>query len=476
MRSFLTLLLIAILAFLLWQGLRTFSAERETAPQAAAERGGLPASRRLSGYSSDIRRVVREAGEKVFPSLVYIKAVCSDLKGGRDGASSVSGSGVLISADGEILTNYHVVDKARSVRCMLYDNFASEAEIVGSDKDLDVALLKLKKLPEGKKLPVAELSPERMREGEFVMAMGAPWGLTRSVSIGIISCSRRYLPLNGNYNLWYQIDASISPGNSGGPLIDTRGKVVGINTLGMTEGGTLGFTIPSYVIGEVLERLRKYGRANWAWFGFQLQALHDFDRDTYFEGDKGVIVAGTDPGSPARRGGFLPNDRIIRCGGEEINARNQEDLPDARRRLGLLEFGRPVEFEVIREGRTITLTIAPEEKGKVEGGELALPRWGFSAKAINRFDNPDLYFYAPEGGVFIFGVDYLGNAAEARLERSDIVVSAGGEAVHGLDDLKRVYDRAMKNLKTETRMEIVVLRNGRNHTLVLNYSTDHNKE
>ncbi len=427
-------------------------------------------------YGSDIRRVVRRAGEKVFPSLVYIRSVCSNLENGRDAANSVSGSGVLISGNGEILTNYHVVDKAKSVRCMLYDSFASEAEIVGADKDLDIALLRLKKLPEKHKLPVAELYPEHVREGDFVMALGAPWGLTRSVSIGIISCARRYLPVNGNYNLWYQIDASISPGNSGGPLIDTSGRVVGINTLGVMQGGTIGFTIPSYVIIEVLDRLRKYGRANWTWCGFQLQPLRDFDTDTYFDGDSGVIVSGTDPESPARKGGFLPKDRIVECNGVKITALNQEDLPDIKRKLGLLEFGKKADFKVIRNGKEISISIVPVEKGRVEGGELALPRWGFSAKSVNRFDNPDLFFYAPEGGVFVFGIDYFGNAVRAGMEKNDLILSIGGEKVKKLEEVKKIYDRAIKNLNKSTRIEIVVSRNGRNNTLVLNYSTDYSKE
>lgn len=437
--------------------------------------GGCRSEAGLSLYNSEFQQVVRQSSDRVFPAVVYLKVIREDLQGGKESAAAVTGSGVLISAEGELLTNFHVIDKAREIRCLLHDGSAFPAKIIGSDKDLDLALLKLERPAGAAPLPFAPLAADRVIEGDFVMAMGAPWGLARSVSIGIISCARRYLPANGEYSLWYQTDASISPGNSGGPLVNTRSEVVGINTLGALTGGTLGFTIPSPVIIAVLPRLREYGKVNWAWFGFRLQPLHDFDRNIYFNYTDGVMIAGTEPGSPARRAGFQPHDRIIAIDGKAVTVRNQEDLPELRRELGLFPFDRDVRFTVARNGQTLELVVAPRAKGVVEGGEIAFPRWGFTAKEINRFDTPNLYFYCNEG-VFVYGIDNFGNAVNARLSRHDIIKAVDGTPVATLEELRAVYDRALREIDRKNRISIDILRNGVPRRIVLDYLNDYNKE
>jgi len=230
------------------------------------------------------------------------------------------------------------------------------------------------------------------------MAMGAPWGMNRSVSIGIISCTSRYLPENSEYSLWLQTDASINPGNSGGPLVNTEGEIIGLNTRG---GGGMGFAIPSQTMEILLPQLHHQGEVDWSWMGLQLQPLRDFNRDMYFAAENGVIVAETDPQSPARRAGLQPRDRIVRINGEPIDAVTEEDLPAVRRRLGFLTKGDPARFEVVRGNETLMYEITPREKGHVEGEELDCPRWDFTVKEINQFDNEDLYFYQKEGVTMI---------------------------------------------------------------------------
>jgi len=295
-----------------------------------------PAGRKEALAQLDFREVIRSAKDRVFPAVVYIKVLQESHESGRKISREVAGSGVIISPEGEVLTNWHVVNKAVEVRCLLYDGRAFSAKVVGADKDTDLALVKLERPADAETIPHAELGRSGvLKEGDFVMAMGAPWGMSRSVSIGIVSCTRRFLPANSEYSLWIQTDAAISPGNSGGPLVNTDGQVVGINTRGIMFGGDMGFAVPSDTIRHLVDQIRKSGRVNWSWTGLQLQALRDFGRNIYFEGTDGVIVAETDPESPARKAGLLARDRILKIGGQAVAAVTEEDLPAVRRLMGL---------------------------------------------------------------------------------------------------------------------------------------------
>lgn len=425
----------------------------------------------------DFREVVQEAKGRVFPTVVFIKCVAEVMESGVKQSREVAGSGVLISADGEVLSNWHVVERATAVRCLLQDGRAFEAKVTGSDKDTDVALLKLQ-MPAGTApLQFAKLGEARiLTEGDFVMAMGAPYGLARSVSIGIISCTKRYLPTASEYSSWLQTDASISPGNSGGPLVNTRGEVIGINTRGMSGimGGDTGFAVPIDVARDVLGQIRKLGRMEWSWTGLQLQPLKDFNRNVYFPGNEGVLVAETDPGSPARRAGIEAGDRLVKLNGAALNGLTQEDLPEVRRQLGLLALDQPAKIELVRKGGTRIIEITPRAKGKVEGDTVDCPRWDFTARAINQFDNPELYFQRNEG-VFVFGVKYPGNASGAGLMQEDIIQSFDGQEVKTLDDMRAAHKKALAGLPGKHRVLISVLRNGALRQVVLDFSRQFDK-
>lgn len=424
----------------------------------------------------DFRETVKNAKDKVFPAVVYIKGLKESYRSGKKISQETAGSGVIISAKGELVTNWHVVDKTVEVRCLLYDGRALKARVVGSDKDTDLALVQLELDKDAEPLPYAEIGDSsQLREGDFVMAMGAPWGLSRSVSIGIISCTRRFLPGNSEYSLWLQTDASISPGNSGGPLVNTAGQVVGINTRGIMYGGDMGFAIPSETVREIVGQLRRYGKMNWSWMGLQLQPLKDFDRNIYFDADEGVIVSETDPDSPARRAGIRPRDRIIKINGKPVTAARAEDLPAVRRELGVLRKHEPAGIELIRGDKVLTISVTPREKGKVEGEELDCPRWDLTVKTINQFDNPDLYFHRKKG-VFVFGVKRPGNAGSAGLRRQDIVVKIDGKEVTTLEDVKKIHEEALANVARKHRILFTMLRNGLMRQVVLDFSRDYEKE
>lgn len=423
---------------------------------------------------ADFRETIAEAKGAVFPSLVYVRVITEDRADGKLEKIQASGSGVIISEDGEFLTNNHVIDRASKIRCQLTDGRSYDAKLIGKDKDLDVALLKLE-APEGTVFPAAKLSTRRMEVGEVVLAMGAPWGLARSVSMGIVSCNDRYLEGCGDYTLWYQTDAAISPGNSGGPLVDTHGEVVGLNARGSSMGAQ-NFTIPSGIILEMLGNLRRHGDAHWAWFGIDWQPLEDFEQDISFDAKEGLIVAGTDPQGPARKAGLEPNDRVVAIGGERVTARFREDIPAINRALARREWGAGVKFDFVRGGVEKSVVIAPERKGAVEGAEVEFKRWGFTAKEINRFDTPELWFFAQDGGVFISSVAWDGNADNAGLERNEIIRKVGGRTIKTMTDLKEAYDDAIAKLSVRTQVGVETMRQGRTRTFILNYRNDPDKE
>ncbi len=424
----------------------------------------------------DFREVIRYAKAEVFPAVVYIKVVREATERGKQGSQQVAGSGVIISPDGEMITNWHVVDKAITVRCLLSDGRAMDAEIIGTDKDTDVALLQLKKPVDDGPLPYAHFGDSTVLiEGDFVMAMGAPFGLNRSVSIGIISCTERYLSGASEYSLWLQTDSAINPGNSGGPLVNTDGEIIGLNARGIGFADGMGFAIPSETIVAIVPQLRAHGEVEWSWTGLQLQPLRDFDRDIYFDETEGVIVAETDPDSPARRAGIQARDRIVALNGRPITGMTEEDLPTIRRLFGMLPQAELFTLSIARGEESLTIELTPRKKGKVEGDELVCERWGLTVKTINQFDNPNLYFHRKQG-VFAYGLKYPGNATNAGLRRSDIILKIDGRSVKSLDEVQAVYDEAIANIGEKHRMLFVVLRNGLMRQVVLDYLRDYERE
>lgn len=414
------------------------------------------------------------ARDRVFPALVFVKVVQQTHERGERSAREAAGSGVLIAANGEFLTNWHVVDKAAGLRGLLTDGRAFPAELIGADKDTDLALCRLTLAPE-ERVPYAPLGDSTaLTEGDPVFVMGAPWGLSRSISAGIVSCTRRYLAGASEYTLWLQTDASVNPGNSGGPVVSGAGEVVGITARGTFFGGDLAFAIPASDAAVIVDQLRRFGRMNWSWTGLQLQPIRDFDRNVYFDFDNGVIVSATDPGSPARAAGLLPKDRIAAVNGQPVTALTQEDIPGINRLLGLLPKDAPATLTVLRGADTLTLAIVPRDKGRVEGEEKDFPRWDFTAKAVNQFDTPNLFFYREEG-VFVFGTRQPGNADNAGLQRQDILLRIGAREIRTLDDLAAAHAAAMDDLPRNHRLLFTVLRNGQQRQIVLDFARDFNR-
>jgi len=423
--------------------------------------------------AQDIRSILAVAKARVFPAVVFLMPIAERYEGGRKEKQQVAGSGVLISAKGEVVTNWHVVDKSVEIRCLLFDGSVGKAAVVGVDKDTDLALLRLE-VAGRTEFPFAELGDSsKLSEGEFVMAMGAPWGLSRSLSLGIVSCTTRFLPAAataGSYNLWIQTDASINPGNSGGPLVDTEGRVVGINTLGSMFGGDLAFAVPSTVVKSTVAALREHGRVPRAWVGLRLQPLKDFERNIFYPGSEGVLLASVDPESPAAAAGLQIGDLLLSLAGRRLSGVNREEIPAIQQAIAELPIDRAVAVEVLRDGKPLTLSLTPRGKGRVEGEDFECRDWNMTLKTINEFATPQLFFFRPKG-VFVQGVKRPGNAAEAGIREGDILLAVEGKEIETLEGLQAVYEAALADPARGRKVVLTLLRSGLPRKVVLDYAT-----
>ncbi len=433
----------------------------------------LPGCRLIGGRRhEDFRAVIQRAQEKVFPALVFLKPIKQRLTSGERTHHRVFGSGVIISPDGLIVTNSHVARDATEIKCVLFNRQQLPARVVGLDQETDLALLKLE-VPRGHaSLPTVEFGDsDVLREGEFVMALGSPFGFTRSISFGVISCTRRYLDA-GPFNLWIQTDAAINPGNSGGPLVNDRGEVIGINTMRVAFGENIGFAIPSSTVMAVMEKLQRHGRVQRAYTGIQFQPVKDFIRDTILEYDRGVLVGGVDDRSPAAAAGLRAGDLILSVDGSEIMGVYQEDLPAVRSAFAALSPGERVELAVMRGGKQFELKLIPARKQRTEREGLDLEMWNCSVREITKFQTPSLAYFVPRG-VYVLGVRRPGNAYDSGLRSGDVILEVDNEPIRTLEALHDVY-RHLTRLERGRRTALLhVLRGGYRMFIVLDFNTDY---
>ncbi len=440
---------------------------------AGAVLGGCAAAQR----GVDFQAIVANAKQKVYPTLVFVKPIQEQYVSGERQRQEVWGSGVIVSPDGYVLTNHHVAEKAIQVHCVLGDKELVEADVIGLDPETDLALLKLKPRANGPPLklplPYARLGDsDKVEAGQFVMALGAPFGFTRSISLGIISNTTRYIGFTSRYqyNLWLQTDAAINPGNSGGPLVDTDGQVIGINTLGVGGAG-IGFAVPSNVVQDVVAKLKEAAarrssddkepvKVKRAWTGLQLQALVDLQTTTLTNSPDGVLIQSVDRNSPAEEAGVRNGDILLSVNDRPVLGRYVEDLPPLRVALSELPVDTPVKMVVRRAGREETFTIAPVLKGRFEGDDFDCRLWNMTVKEITKFSNPELHYLHPQGGVFVQGVRYPGNAQEAGVQRNDIVLKIGEQPIKTLQDVQRVYEKLTRDPSRPEKKVLLVLQRG----------------
>ena len=275
-----------------------------------------------------------------------------------------AGSGVVVDPRGFIVTNNHVVENATEIEVRLSDDRKFKATLVGRDGRTDLAVLKIEN-PAGP-LPVADLGDsDRLRVGQWAIAIGNPFGLDRTVTVGIISATGRTHVGVATYEAFIQTDASINPGNSGGPLLNLDGRVVGINTAIVSSGQGIGFAIPINMAREIVTQLISRGKVVRGWLGVAIQDLSpELAASLGVKEDAGALVADVMKDGPAASAGLRPGDVILEFGGSAI-----KDVPDLQKRVAAVEPGRAAPVTVMREKKTVTLSVKIGEQPTDDGME-----------------------------------------------------------------------------------------------------------
>ncbi len=363
------------------------------------------------------------------------------------------GSGFIIDPQGIVVTNNHVISEADEINVILNDGTKLKAELIGKDQKTDLALLRVK--PEKPLKAVKFGDSDKLRLGEWVVAIGNPFSFGGSVTAGIISGRNRELN-SGPYDNYIQTDAAINRGNSGGPLFNLDGEVIGINTAIISPSGGsigIGFAVPSKTALPVIEQLREYRETRRGWLGVRIQQVNDEIAESLgMKQAHGALIAGVDDKGPAKPGGIEPGDVIIKFDGHDI--KEMRDLP---RVVADTPVGKEVEVVVVRKGNEVTKTI---KVGRLEEGEkqaaLTKPQTPEEPPAIKRVLGLDLANLSDDlrkrfkikdnvKGVVITGVDAGSAAAERRLTPGDVIVEVSQEAVADAADLQRRIDQAKKD-------------------------------
>ncbi|MFK7997463.1 MAG: DegQ family serine endoprotease [Granulosicoccus sp.] len=354
------------------------------------------------------------------------------------------GSGFIISDDGYVITNAHVVDNATEIRVGLNDRREYQAELVGSDPASDIALLKL----DANELPVVRIgNSENLRVGEWVLAIGSPFGFEHTATQGIVSALARSLP-DDTYVPFIQTDVAVNPGNSGGPLFNTDGEVVGVNSQIYSRSGGyqgLSFAIPINVAMSIADQLKDKGFATRGWLGVSIQNVDQALAKSFgLEKPEGALVAQVTADSPADKAGFSSGDIILEFNGKDVAYSSA--LPPL---VGSVRPGSTVDALVLRNGETQTLevTIEPLDEGE---RVAALPvddpvdesRLGVEVAAVPAEQMEQLGL---SHGVVVSEIDPQGAAANAGIRQGDVILSINREKVNGVKDLESLVDKAPSN-------------------------------
>ena len=357
------------------------------------------------------------------------------------------GSGFIIEPDGMILTNNHVVANAEKIIVKLQDDREFEGRVVGTDARTDIAVIKIN----ANNLPVVPLGDsEQLQVGEWVVALGSPFGLANTVTAGIVSAKGRWIGA-GPYDSFIQTDASINPGNSGGPLINLRGEVVGMNTAIFSRTGAnigIGFAIPISLVKELLPELKSKGKVTRGWLGVSIQQLTaDLAASLGMDKPDGALVATVAEGSPAEKGGIKVGDVIVEYNGKPI--RHSSELPILVART---EVGKTVPLKVFRGKDEVRLSVTVEElkEEEIVASASKKTELGLTVQKLPPEIARSLGLEETQG-VLITAVDPGGPAAAAGFRRGDVILEIDRKPIRGLSD----YEKAIAEPKDKNLLFLI---------------------
>ena len=403
-----------------------------------------------------------QAVEEVYPAIVRIEVVSEQGSSGRMMKSRATGSGVIVSADGRVVTNHHVAGKATRITCRLHDGEEVMADLLGADPMTDLAVLRLRmedRQLTSKPLTVATFgNSDEVEIGDVCFAMGSPAGLSQSVTRGIVSNVALISPNKGSFRLdgenvgelvrWLGHDAIIFPGNSGGPLVDESGFIIGINEVGI---GSLGGAIPSNLARIVSKELAENGFISRCWTGLECQPVLDPNQ-------KGILVAGIIKGSPADDAGFKPGDMIKTYDGKKVMARIAEDLPIFNQLSYGMKVGKKVKINGLRKNKNISWELTTAKRESAFAKERELKSWGVTVRDFTLMSSLEARRSSKEGAqIHSVGRGGPSNSAKPSLIRGDVITKINGLPVSGIKDLvrlsKKITDGKMEPVSTLVSFE-----------------------
>ncbi len=378
----------------------------------------------------------------------------------REDARS-TGSGVIVNAEGYILTNNHVVENADSVEVRLSDDRKFQATIVGRDPKTDLAVLKID--ASAGALPVAALGDsDRLRAGQWAIAIGNPFGLDRTVTIGHISATGRTHVGVATYEAFIQTDASINPGNSGGPLLNIEGNVIGINTAMVSSGQGIGFSIPINMAREIMTQLINKGRVVRGWLGIVIQELTpELSQSFGVKKDGGILVAEVMKDSPAEAAGLKPGDIVLEFNGAPI-----KDVTELQKRVAAVEPGRATPLVVLRDKVSTPLTVKIGEQPGEETAATAQPReetLGLTVEPLTP-EASQRFKLTAKAGVVVTDVASGSAGEQAGIRPGDAILEVNRRPVTDVESFRKV----IASVKPGEVVPVYVQRGGgRNEYVVL---------